>query len=363
MIDISSWLSNPALWGNSNSDLDAYASNGLNGWTLGGDTAPSFSGGRRRWYLDFPRLSTVTATFSFSVRPPQTISVTDIVEGNPVATHFCFDLIRVAIDPSGGLSQTVHFLFRTHKVSSSAYSSANGNGAQPDVDVRFYDQASGDLVGTATGVIATTGLPSTWTLSSPAPNWLFRGGIGTALARASTTIQHNWTATFTTHPSNLTGGLVVAWRLRDPVHPYTLDRTVITTDYLNDGIYQAGHDYTDSASDSLAYAQAVQDRAGMRYTSSGSDALAFDSDVLARLGERQVWSGSDTLSLDALVASTVRSGTGVEVNDDLRMLQSIEHSNASGDAVTGAALALTESLQIESTVEGNPSSGGFIPVM
>ena len=363
MINTSEWLSLPALWGNTTANLEAFADNGLDGWNLQYDGSSSFVSGRRRWRFTFPRLSTQSGlVVSSGVRPPQTISVNDVVEGNPISTHFCFDLAWVAVDPSGGNSQALHFGFVMSKVSSSAYSSANGNGAQPDFDFRIYGQSTGDLWASGTGVIATTGLPSGWAVSSPAPQWIFRGGIGNAFARAQNSIQHNWPASFGVSPSSWTGGLVVAWRLRDPVHPYYLDQSVTTTQYLNDGIYQAGLDYTDSASDSLAYAQAVQDRTGMRYTGSGSDALSFDSSVLARLGERQVWSGTDRLRMRALVASVVRSGAGVEVNDDLRMLQSIQHSNASGDAVTGAHLALTESFQVESTVRGI-SSSGFIPVM
>ena len=363
LIDTGNWLSLPALWGNTTADLEAFADNGLDGWTLQSDGSPSFVSGRRRWRFPFPRLSNQSGLFvSSGVRPPQTISVNDVVEGNPVSTHFCFDLAWVAADPSGGTSQTLHFGFVMSKVSSSAYSSANGNGAQPDFDYRIYGLSSGVLWAYGSGVIATTGLGSTWLTSSPVPQWIFRGGLGNAFARSQTTIQHNFVPTSSGDPAYWTTGIVVAWRLRDPVHPYYLDQSVTTTQYLNDGIYQAGHDYTDSASDTLSYAQAVQDRTGMRYTSSGSDALAFDSGVLSRLGEQQVWSGTDRLRMRALVASVVRSGAGVEVNDDLRMLQSIQHSNASGDAVTGAHLALTESFQVESTVRGI-SSSGFIPVM
>ena len=363
MINTSNWASLAALWGNTTANLEAFADNGLDGWTLQYDGSSSFVSGRRRWRFPFPRLSNQSGLFASSgVRPPQTISVNDVVEGNPISTHFCFDLAWVAADPSGGFDQALHFGFVMSKVSSSAYSSANGNGAQPDFDYRLYDPASGELRAYGTGVIATTGLGSTWLTSSPVPQWIFRGGIGNAFARSQTTIQHNWTSAASGLPSDWTGGMVVAWRLRDPVHPYYLDQSVTTTQYLNDGIYQAGLDYTDSASDSLAYADAVQDRTGMRYTTSGSDALDFESTALSRLGEQQVWSGSDRLRMRALVASVVRSGAGVEVNDDLRLLQSIEHSNASGDAVTGAHLALTESFQIESTVRGIGSSG-FIPVM
>ena len=167
LIDTGEWLSNPALWGNTNADLQAYANNGLDGWTLGFDGSFTSVGGRREWRFEIPRLSAGLSLLypSFSVRPPQTISVTDIVEGNPVSTHFCLDLRAVSINPSGSTTQTVYFYFRSTKVASSAYSAANGNGAQPDFDVAFYDPVSGDQIASATGVIATTGLGSTWLTS------------------------------------------------------------------------------------------------------------------------------------------------------------------------------------------------------
>ena len=362
MIDVSNWPLNSGLWNLSNQELSAgYCANNVYGWWLGYSTRV-ISGNEGKYTVYARRLLDYTDTPSGrSVRPQQTLRfpATELAAD----VHYAFDFRSVTLNALTGVASIE---FEMVKWSADSFgSSPNGNGAQPDFDFNLYDAATGNLIITFDGFISTTGLPTSWVSGLTSRNTLTRGGIGTAFSYRYSEITHNYS--YSGAPgsaSSFPANAVIAWRLRDPVAPYTLDYTVATTlEILNPGIYAPTTHDTFVAHDRLDFASGLSSGLAHDVDSGASDRLGYAEFLTHSQSRSFALSASDTLAFNASGSDAIRAVPADTPAQSLFMTQSLATATSEGDAPADS-LFMTSALTTTSTALPNPSgSGGFIPVM
>ena len=363
MIDVSNWPLNNGLWSLSNDALTAYAGNNVYGWYLGYSTR-AIGGTAANYSVYGQRLANFGGVASGrSVRPQQALRFPPTELSADV--HFGFDLRQVSWNAG---TDVVSLVFEMAKWSADTFSaSPNGNGAQPDFDLYIYDAATGSLYITLSGVISTTGLPTSWLSGQSSRNVVARGGIGTAFGYRTTNITHNYSGTIgagsisaTDFPANA----VIAWRLRDPVAPYTLDYTAATTlEILNPGIYAPATHDTFVAHDRLDFASGLSSGLAHDVDSGASDRLGYAEFLTHSQSRSFALSAADTLAFNASGSDAIRAVPADTPAQSLFMTQSLATASQDGDTPEDS-LFMTSALTTTSTATPNPSgSGGFIPVM
>ena len=362
MIDVSNWPLNSGLWNLSNAELaQGFCANNRFGWYLGYSTR--IIGGSLAAYTAYPqRIETISPIGAGrSVRPQQTIRfpATELAAD----VHFAFDVYRVAFNVSTGV---VSVLFQMAKWSSDLITSPNGNGAQPDFDLYLYDASSGNLVVSTSSFIQSTGLPTGWNVGQTSRNVMTRGGIGTAFNYRATNITHNYSlpAVQGMAVTDLPANGVIAWRLRDPVAPYTLDYTAATTlEILNPGIYAPANHDTFVAHDRLDFGSGLSSGLAHDVDSGASDRLGYAELLTHSQSRSYALSAADTLAFNASGTDAIRAVPADTPAQSLFMTQSLAMATSEGDAPADS-LFMTSALTTTSTALPNPSgSGGFIPVM
>lgn len=360
MIDTGDWPANNGVWNLNNSDLTAFATNTHFGWSLY-RTSRYGSGPVYGYTLYLPRFSGPypASGHGQSVRAPQTITYPS--SGLFPDVHFGFDLFEVRFNTD---TLVASLDFRFCKWASAVTSTVNGNGAQPDFDLRIYDAASvGDVHSTVTGFIATTGLASSWPVVA-SRNVLTRAGIGSAYRYNATSLTHNFTYYGVNEP--MPANAVIAFRLRDVVAPYTLDRAATTT-ALEAGIYSGTQDYSATGSGELSLDESVTIDQGSvnQYTSSATDALALSqyAGITVSRPNHHSASASDAVRLSGAGIAAVGRGFESSPQDSLRLLQALTTSSG-GDDFVQDSLILSQSATISSDAPEDGGGGtGYIPVL
>ena len=258
-LDTSNWLESGQIWQQTTGDINAWATNGTNQWTLM-ETAPRYTAGsNREWGCGFSLVNANGDTNGQgkSVRPPQRLTLQLTGGGH---THFVPDLSFIQVygavqEGSSGIPTPTGVIglgietYRTGNASQLQPTAPTANDAQLEIDVVIYDASETNRYASLDNyTLSTTGLGTAFDESIP-NSITWRGALGTT----------DWDRTFLFHNSqsnawtfgggwSLTGlwnttRLAVAYRIHSPVQPYYLGNTV---PYVNppsaieqQGIYSA----------------------------------------------------------------------------------------------------------------------------
>ena len=245
-VNIQNWVpsgGSNGIWNLSTQDLAAYASNRNNDWTLEfTSSASTLVNGTRRFGFGIPvDVYEPGDSFVRSVRPPQYYTWTAATGQH---CHYFPTVTAIRVHSDGD----IQIYIETFKVSATPnFAFPDGNDAAPDFDIFLVNQEDSRRYAYLTTYFATNGFSGPAALSGTPRSILFRGGIGVAY-ETDTLLSHivganhvNYYGGFGVLELRSLNNLVIAYRIRDAVSPYTIARPVTFNSpisaVLNAGIY------------------------------------------------------------------------------------------------------------------------------